>query len=204
MRKKDLFDKLVLECKGLRSDAILARALSLAPSGDIETITYLHEILKKRTRKKFANQLERGLKPFDLEPIPFLLQARDIAKNFKKKASGKDNVYVILLENFKKVRFGLYVGRTSRYPEERLIIHKEGPSDKRKTQHAKCYKSMSKLLPSLFEHLNPMSRKDSESIEKELADAYRDVNIKVDGGDKVKYKEKLAERAKAAEIIKSS
>ena len=57
----DQFEILLNECKGKKSEEILEIALGLFPSGDIETISYLYEILKSRKRQKFANQLFREM-----------------------------------------------------------------------------------------------------------------------------------------------
>jgi hypothetical protein len=179
--KIDLYDKLVLECKGKKSEQILDMALDLIPDNDIESITYLYEILKTRKRQKFANQLARELDKVGLEPVSFLLDARKIAKSIQKTTKGTHHVYVVLLDGYLKNRYGLYVGESSRKPENRFKVHKEGGE-----LSAKCHKKMTMLLPSLFEHLNPLSRKEGKLIEEQLADAYREFGIKCDGGVKKK------------------
>jgi hypothetical protein len=40
------------------------------------------------------------------------------------------------------------------------------------------------LLPSLFEHLNPLSTKEALQIETDLANAFRAVGIRTEGGKK--------------------
>lgn len=182
--KTDLYERLVAECKGKKSEQILAMALDLIPDNDIESITYLYEILKTRKRQKFANQLVRELSKVGSEPVSFLLDARNIAKSFKKTTKGTHHVYVVLLDGYLKNRYGLYVGESSRKPENRFKVHKEGGE-----LSAKCHKKMTTLLPSLFEHLNPLSRKEGKLIEEQLADAYREFGIKCDGGIKKKVKD---------------
>jgi hypothetical protein len=187
--KKNRIETLEAECKGKKSETILSMALNLIDSRDTEAITYLYEILKTRKRQKFANQLFRELKKVNLEPVPFLLKARSIAQKFKKTTKGAHHLYVVLLEKDSKENYGLYVGETFRTPENRLQYHKDGPIEGRKKQHARCYKRMSVLLPSLFEHLNPLSRKEGKEIEELLAHAYREGGIMCDGGDKKKFKD---------------
>jgi hypothetical protein len=177
----DQFEILLNECKGKKSEEILEIALGLFPSGDIETISYLYEILKSRKRQKFANQLFREMDKSGMEPISFISDARKIAKSFKKTTKGTHHVYVVLLDGYLKNRYGLYVGETSLKPENRLKVHKEGGEFA-----AKCHRRMTTLLPSLFQHLNPLSRKEGKLIEEQLADAFRDFGIKCDGGKKKK------------------
>jgi hypothetical protein len=179
--KTDLYDKLVSECKGKKSEQILDMSLDLIPNKDIESITYLHEILKTRKRQKFANQLARELDKVGLEPISFLLDARSIAKSFKKTTKGTHHVYVVLLDGYLKNRYGLYVGESSLKPENRFKVHKEGGKFA-----AQCNKKMTMLLPSLFEHLNPLSRKEGKLIEEQPAYAFRVFRIKYDVAKKKK------------------
>ena len=62
----------------------------------------------------------------------------------------------------------VYVGITGLTPEERFANHKRGY----KSAHfARNYGE--RLLPCLYEHLNPMSYKDAKAREVELADDLR-------------------------------
>jgi len=177
----DLFDKLDKKCKLLDSESILAMGIESAQNGDIEKATYLHEILKNRKRQKFLNQLKREMAKLDMEPIPFLMKARDITKTYKRKTKGTNNIYIVLLDGYlKDDRYGLYVGKTSKTVEERLAVHKAGGK-----LAAKCNKKMRILLYSLFEHLNPLSASESGKIEDAIAAELRaTTNIRTEGGDK--------------------
>ena len=177
----DLFDRLEKKCKLLDSESILAMGIESAQNGDIEKATYLHEILKNRKRQKFSNQLKREMAKLDMEPISFLMKARDITKTYKRKTKGTNNVYIVLLDGYlKDDRYGLYVGKTSKTVDDRLAVHKSG------SKHAaQCNKKMRVLLYSLFEHLNPLSAAESGKIEDAIAEELRaTTSIRTEGGDK--------------------
>jgi predicted GIY-YIG superfamily endonuclease len=176
----DLFDKLNKKCKLLDSESILAMGIESAQNGDIEKATYLYEILKTRKRQKFSNQLQREMAKLDIEPISFLMKARDITRTYKRKTKGTSNVYIVLLDGYlKDDRYGLYVGKTSKTVEERLAEHKSGKNA------AQCNKKMRVHLYSLFEHLNPLSASESGKIENAIAAELRaTTSIRTEGGDK--------------------
>jgi hypothetical protein len=89
------------------------------------------------------------------------------------------SVYVVLLHDPRRGgRWGLYVGQTSRDPDWRFDQHKLG------------YKASSavrrfgvRLLPHLFDHLNPMLEWESLELEAALAGAFQDAGVTwVEGG----------------------
>jgi len=89
------------------------------------------------------------------------------------------SVYVILLHDPRRSgRWGLYVGQTSRDPDWRFDQHKLGYKASRAVRHfGVC------LLPSLVEHLNPMSGPESLVPEAALAEAFRATGVAwVEGG----------------------
>ena len=113
----------------------------------------------------------------------WIRQAERIARSFRAATAGERgatySVYVILLHDPSLAgRWGLYVGQTSRDPDWRFDQHKTG------------YKASSavrrfgvRLLPKLFEHLNPMKHWESLDLEAALADAFRDAGIPwIEGG----------------------
>lgn len=69
----------------------------------------------------------------------------------------------------------LYVGMTSTTPKERFVQHKSGYKNKRgiKISSFVVEKYGLYLRPSLYRHLNPMSKKEAAKMEKELALALR-------------------------------
>lgn len=63
----------------------------------------------------------------------------------------------------------VYVGMTGRTPTERFAVHKsDSPKGSRKVRRFGI-----KLLPELYEHLNPMTWDEAIKTEKELADTLR-------------------------------
>jgi predicted GIY-YIG superfamily endonuclease len=89
------------------------------------------------------------------------------------------SVYVIFLhDGARGGRSGLYVGQTSRDPDWRFDQHKSG------------YKASSavrrygiRLLPHLYEHLNPLLGWESLELEAGLAEAFQEAGIPwVEGG----------------------
>lgn len=145
-------------------------------SGDIETATYLCDYLTTRKRTRYRNKLIREMEELGWAPIAFLSLAREISAKFQKTTTGKNHVYVILLDGYAKYRYGLYIGQTSRKVEIRFKQHREGGR-----LSAKCHRKMKMLLPSLFEHLNPLSTKEALHIERQLIDAFTAVGIRTEG-----------------------
>jgi predicted nuclease with RNAse H fold len=71
----------------------------------------------------------------------------------------------------------LYVGKTIRKPEDRFQQHIDGYKASR---YVKKYGV--RLLPDLFEHLNPMSASEATDLEVRIADALKEAGIPVYGG----------------------
>ncbi|MGD0815691.1 MAG: hypothetical protein ABSA83_19025 [Verrucomicrobiota bacterium] len=101
------------------------------------------------------------------------------------------NVYVVLLNpavgKNRKVRADnpkrdpkrpcVYVGMTGLTPEERFANHKAG------IKSASVVKRHGlRLLPELYEHLNPMPYEAATQMEKDLADDLRRAGYTVTGG----------------------
>ena len=101
------------------------------------------------------------------------------------------NVYVVLLDpavgKLRKVRAVnpkrdpkkpcVYVGMTGLTPEERFANHKAG------TKAASVVKRYGlRLLPELYEHLNPMPYEAAAQMEKDLAVDLRRAGYTVTGG----------------------
>jgi hypothetical protein len=101
------------------------------------------------------------------------------------------NVYVVLLNQavakFRKVRAEnpkadpqkpcVYVGMTGLTPAERFANHKAGLKD---ASLVKRYGI--RLLPELYEHLNPMPFEAAAAMEKDLAEDLRRAGFTVTGG----------------------
>lgn len=96
----------------------------------------------------------------------------------RKNPPGHHNVYVVYLRNPKgDGKAGYYVGMTGLTPEERFSNHKAGIKAARIVQ-----KYGERLVPVLYEHLNPMSYEDALRIEEQLADSLRKRGFQVFGG----------------------
>src|SRR5438552_1358572 len=118
---------------------------------------------------------------------------RRTLKQLRSKLESLDhhNVYVVLLDpavgKLRKVRAEnpkrdpkkpcLYVGMTGLTPEERFANHKAGIKD---ASLVKRYGL--RLLPELYEHLNPMPFEAAMQMEKDLAEDLRRVAYTVTGG----------------------
>jgi hypothetical protein len=88
------------------------------------------------------------------------------------------NVYVVYLRNpLGDGRAGYYVGMTGLSPEERFINHKAGVKAARVVT-----KYGERLVPRLYEHLNPMPYETAKEREVMLADSLRKRGYRVFGG----------------------
>lgn len=157
---------------------IVELGIAATESGDLETATYICDYLATRKRQKNLNSLTRQMKKIGCEPIPFLSDARCITETFQKTTKGTNNLYIILL-NDEKEGFGLYVGQTSRAVKDRFAQHLTG--NRKDNYAARCHKQMLMLLPSLFNHLNPLSTIEAKAIEKSLIELFKSHGIRTKG-----------------------
>ena len=95
-----------------------------------------------------------------------------------KKRSDHHSVYVVFLRNPKgDGKAGYYVGMTGLTPEQRFANHKAG------TKAAGIVRRFGvRLVPVLYEHLNPMPYADALRLEGELAASLRKRGFQVFGG----------------------
>jgi hypothetical protein len=89
------------------------------------------------------------------------------------------SIYVILLHDPRRQEpWGVYVGQTSRDPDWRFDQHKMGYKASGAARRFGV-----KLLPGLFEHLNPVQRWESIELEAALAELFRAAGVPwVEGG----------------------
>jgi predicted GIY-YIG superfamily endonuclease len=88
------------------------------------------------------------------------------------------NVYVVYLRNPKgDGKAGFYVGMTGLSPEQRFENHKNGIKAARVVKEHGV-----RLVPKLYEHLNPMSYGAAKVVEVELAEELRKRGFAVFGG----------------------
>ena len=88
------------------------------------------------------------------------------------------SVYVVYLRNPKgDGKAGYYVGMTGLSPEQRLANHKNG------VKAASVVRRFGvRLVPTLYEHLNPMTYEKAVRMEGELAESLRRRGFQVFGG----------------------
>jgi predicted GIY-YIG superfamily endonuclease len=88
------------------------------------------------------------------------------------------SVYVVYLRNPKgDGKAGYYVGMTGLTPEERFANHKAGIKSA-----SVVLKHGVRLVPVLYEHLNPMPYRKAVRMEGELAKSLRKRGFRVFGG----------------------
>ena len=105
-----------------------------------------------------------------------------VARSFKAvtrgEAGSRHSVYVILLYDPNRLSWGLYVGQTARDPDWRFDQHKSGYKASGDVRRFGV-----RLLPELYEHLNPLRQWESLDLEAALAEAFRAVGVAwVEGG----------------------
>jgi len=90
----------------------------------------------------------------------------------------RHSVYVVYLRNPKgDGKAGYYVGMTGLSPEQRLENHLRGIKAARVVT-----KYGVRLVPTLYEHLNPLTYQDALRLEGELAASLRKRGFQVFGG----------------------
>jgi predicted GIY-YIG superfamily endonuclease len=96
----------------------------------------------------------------------------------KKARTGHHNVYVVFLRNPNgDGKAGYYVGMTGLSPEKRFENHKNG------IKAARVVKKYGvRLVPKLYEHLNPMPYGKAKEIETVLAEQLRKRGFIIFGG----------------------
>lgn len=115
--------------------------------------------------------------PFDPATTDALVRAaRTVHRAAPPSKRSTRSVYVILLE-FDRNDYGLYVGSTGRTPDERYLNHKRGH---KASKWARKYGVG--LLPALYRHLNPMDYEEAIRIEVALAEALATTGIRVRQG----------------------
>lgn len=171
-----------------KSEEVVKHARNAAIEGDIETLSYCLAALSPKHRSgaltacldviEFAQTL-------GLEPIDWLERAAEIASLFTPQSTGKHNLYIILLSNLngKIPGYGLYVGETSKSPVVRFNEHAQGKRNKKGPLFSRVvYKHHKCLMPTLYNHLNPLSREEAKDLEGKIAEALRLEGIPVYGG----------------------
>jgi hypothetical protein len=132
---------------------------------------------------RFADLRSRLNEIPENDPIPWYKKAEKVCKGFSAKTHRKrgvqSRIYIVLLHvvDRKQLGYALYVGKTIRKPEERFQQHKDGY---KASKYVKKYGV--RLLPELFEHLNPMSAAEATELEVSIAEALKKAGILTYGG----------------------
>jgi hypothetical protein len=171
-----------------KTENIIKHACDAASNDDLETLSYCLAALSPKHRSgtltEWLDVIEYA-QTLGLEPINWLDKAADVTTLFNPKTSGKHNIYIILLSGLKGKTpgYGLYVGETSKSPADRFNEHAKGKRNRKGPLFSRIvYKHHERLLPTLYSHLNPMSREEAKVLEKEIAEALRLEGIPVFGG----------------------
>jgi hypothetical protein len=164
------------------------RAYDAAAKDDIEVLSYCLVELSPQHRNidltAWLNITEFAQKR-GLEPINWLEKAAEITSRFTPQTTGKHNLYIVLLHELKGKNpgYGLYVGETSKSPVARYKEHAQRERNKKGPLFSRIvYKHHKCLLPTLYNHLNPLSREEAKKLEGEIAEALRLAGIPVYGG----------------------
>lgn len=105
--------------------------------------------------------------------------ARTLRATTRNASGASHSVYVLLLHDARRAEpWGLYVGQTSRDPDQRFDQHKTGYKASRAAR-----RFGRRLLPDLTLHLNPLRAWEALDLEAALAEAFRAAGIDwVEGG----------------------
>lgn len=170
------------------TEDIVKHACDAALKDDMETLSYCLAALSPKHRSgtltEWLDVIEYA-QTLGMEPVSWLEKAADVATVFNPKTSGKHNIYIILLSGLKGKTpgYGLYVGETSKSPADRFDEHVTGKRNRKGPLYSRIvYKHRERLLPTLYSHLNPMSRAEAKELEKEIAETLRLEGIPVYGG----------------------
>ena len=101
---------------------------------DLEIETLIYEELKLRkssNSKKLLSEIKLKFSLTNHEPIKWLKDARLAVKTIKKVETDPKythSIYIILRDGYsnQNQKYGVYVGQTSKSPDERFIQHKSG------------------------------------------------------------------------------
>ena len=163
-------------------------AYEAAEKGDLESLSYCLAELSPKHRTidltAWLNITEYAQK-LGLRPIDWLDKAAAATRRFTPQTTGKHNLYIVLLSRLhrKIPGYGLYVGETSKSPEARFKEHAQAKRNRRGPLFSRIVnKHHQQLLPTLYHHMNPLSRKEAKELEGKIAEALRLEGIPVYGG----------------------
>jgi hypothetical protein len=111
--------------------------------------------------------------------VDWLPLAYETALGFRAQASGRSNIYLVLLDygDRRADTYGVYVGMSNYSPAQRFDQHKAGIR-----AAGSVLKRGLEVLTGPTLHLQWIRRRDAERIEIELAEALADAGLSVKGG----------------------
>lgn len=137
--------------------------------GLIEIPSLIRPEFSYRKNRSGSKKLRELFVKHNKRPIFWLQAAREELLKIKLEKRGKHHVYTILLEYpGNRYPFGIYIGESSRTPENRFKKHKAG---KKASRHVK--NRGKEILYSTFQHLCFPERKYAKSLEERMADCLR-------------------------------
>jgi len=170
------------------TEEVEKHAYKAARKGDIEALSYcLAELSPKHRNIALTAWLDitEFAQTLGLQPIDWLERAAETTGLFTPQTTGEHNLYIILLSRLqgKIPGYGLYVGETSKSPDARFKEHARGKRNRKGPLFSRIvYKHHECLLPTLYNHLNPLSREEAKKLEGKIAEALRLEGIPVYGG----------------------
>ena len=111
--------------------------------------------------------------------VDWLPSAYEVALRFHAQATGRSNIYLVLLDygDRRTEAYGVYVGMSKYSPAQRFDQHKAGIR-----AAGSVLKRGLEVLTGPTLHLQGIRRKDAERIEIELAEKLADAGLLVQGG----------------------
>ena len=171
-----------------KTQDVIEHAHNAAIKGDLETLSYCLAALSPKHRSDALTaclDVTEFAQKLGLEPIDWLERAAEITSQFTPQTTGKYNLYIILLSklNGKIPGYGLYVGETSKSPDDRFKEHTQGKRNRKGPLFSRVvYRYHKCLLPTLYNHINPLSREEAKALEVKIAEALRLAGIPMYGG----------------------
>jgi hypothetical protein len=171
-----------------KTEEVIKHAYQAAKKGDIESLSYcLAELSPKHRNIALTDWLNitEFAHTLGLQPVDWLERAAEATRRFTPQTAGKHNLYIILLSRLhgKKPGYGLYVGETSKSPTARFSEHIQGKRNRKGPLFSRIvHKHHQCLLPTLYNHLNPLSKEEAKELEGKIAEALRLEGIPVYGG----------------------
>ena len=163
-------------------------ARDAAAAGDIETLSYCLAALSPAYRDDTLTaclNITEFAQAKGIYPVSWLEKAAETTGQFTPKTAGRHHLYIVLLSglNGKTPGYGLYVGETSKTPDVRFREHAQGKCNRKGPLFSRIvYRHCQCLLPTLYSHLNPLSRQEAKELEGEIAGALKLEGIPVYGG----------------------